>query len=35
MFCYIQVAARVTAENAIKDHWFVAKVMRFDRQTKE
>ncbi|KAJ4729322.1 SGF29 tudor-like domain [Melia azedarach] len=30
-----QVAARVTAENADKDEWFVVKVMHFDRETKE
>ncbi|KAK3183669.1 hypothetical protein Dsin_030955 [Dipteronia sinensis] len=30
-----QVAARVTAENAEKDEWFVVKVMHFDRETKE
>ncbi|KAK1568334.1 hypothetical protein Q3G72_023233 [Acer saccharum] len=30
-----QVAARVTAENAEKDEWFVVKVIHFDRETKE
>ncbi|KAH7577284.1 hypothetical protein JRO89_XS01G0231600 [Xanthoceras sorbifolium] len=30
-----QVAARVTADNADKDEWFVVKVMHFDRETKE
>ncbi|KAM7277627.1 hypothetical protein ACFE04_004761 [Oxalis oulophora] len=30
-----QVAARVTAENADKDEWFVVKVMHFDMETKE
>ncbi|KAK2661638.1 hypothetical protein Ddye_000212 [Dipteronia dyeriana] len=30
-----QVAARVTAENAEKDEWFVVKVMHFHRETKE
>lgn len=30
-----QVAARVTAENAEKDEWFVVKVIHFDKETKE
>ncbi|XP_010554077.1 PREDICTED: uncharacterized protein LOC104823958 isoform X2 [Tarenaya hassleriana] len=30
-----QVAARVTAENAENDEWFVVKVIHFDRETKE
>ncbi|OAO92109.1 SGF29b [Arabidopsis thaliana] len=30
-----QVAARVTAESADKDEWFVVKVIHFDRETKE
>ncbi|VVB04225.1 unnamed protein product [Arabis nemorensis] len=30
-----QVAARVTAEDADKDEWFVVKVIHFDRETKE
>ncbi|KAK4845715.1 hypothetical protein QYF36_008260 [Acer negundo] len=30
-----QVAARVTAENAEKDEWFVVKVIHFDREMKE
>ncbi|EOA24645.1 hypothetical protein CARUB_v10017914mg [Capsella rubella] len=30
-----QVAARVTAEDAEKDEWFVVKVIHFDRETKE
>ncbi|CAD5324304.1 unnamed protein product [Arabidopsis thaliana] len=29
------VAARVTAEDAEKDEWFVVKVIHFDRETKE
>lgn len=33
--CYIQVAARVTGDNAEKDEWFVVKVIHFDRETKE
>jgi SAGA-associated factor 29 len=31
----MQVAARVTAESADKDEWFVVKVIHFDRETKE
>lgn len=31
----IQVAARVTADDAEKDEWFIVKVTRFDRETKE
>ncbi|KAJ8768163.1 hypothetical protein K2173_021103 [Erythroxylum novogranatense] len=30
-----QVAARVRADNAENDEWFVVKVMNFDRETKE
>ncbi|XP_028118724.1 SAGA-associated factor 29 homolog B-like isoform X2 [Camellia sinensis] len=30
-----QVAARVTQENAEYDEWFVVKVIRFDRETRE
>nr|VDC68498.1 unnamed protein product [Brassica rapa] len=30
-----QVAARVTADDAEKDEWFVVKVIHFDRETKE
>ncbi|XP_019057042.1 PREDICTED: uncharacterized protein LOC104805361 isoform X2 [Tarenaya hassleriana] len=30
-----QVAARVTAENAENDEWFVVKVTHFDKETKE
>ncbi|XP_031480394.1 SAGA-associated factor 29 homolog A-like isoform X2 [Nymphaea colorata] len=30
-----QVAARVTADDAEKDEWFIVKVTRFDRETKE
>ncbi|KAK1568464.1 hypothetical protein Q3G72_024864 [Acer saccharum] len=30
-----QVAARITAENAERDEWFVVKVIHFDRETKE
>lgn len=32
---FMQVAARVTADNADKDEWFVVKVIHFDRETKE
>lgn len=32
---YIQVAARVTPDNAEKDEWFVVKVIHFDREAKE
>lgn len=32
---FMQVAARVTAESADKDEWFVVKVIHFDRETKE
>ncbi|KAI4366890.1 hypothetical protein MLD38_022696 [Melastoma candidum] len=30
-----QVAARVNAEDADKDEWFIVKVINFDRETKE
>nr|VDD26297.1 unnamed protein product [Brassica oleracea] len=30
-----QVAARITADDAEQDPWFVAKVIHFDRETKE
>lgn len=35
MVVYIQVAARVTLDNAEKDEWFVVKVIHFDREAKE
>lgn len=35
MVVYIQVAARVTPDNAEKDVWFVVKVIHFDREAKE
>ena len=34
IFCYLQVAARVTPDGAEKDEWFIVKVMHFDKETK-